>query len=108
MNRRNDQRGVALLTMLLVAALAMTLVMAMIERQSRVQRELAGQMQQDQIAEYNRGAAMFAIAALRADARDGTTVDQPGEGWAQPFPAYPVPGGLIRPALRDAQARFNL
>jgi len=108
MKRRSDQRGVALLTMLLIAALATTLIMTIIERQSRVQRELAGQMQQDQIAEYNRGAAMFAIAALRADARDGTSVDHPGEAWAQPFPPFPVPGGVIQPSLRDAQARFNL
>ncbi len=108
MTRRSDQRGVALLTMLLIAAIATTLIMVIIERQARVQRELAGQMQQDQIAEYNRGAVLFAMAALRADARDGTTVDHPGEAWAQPFPAYPVPGGMIRPALRDAQARFNL
>lgn len=108
MTRRNDQRGVALLTMMLIAALATTLIMLIIERQGRVQRELAGQLQQDQIAEYNRGAALFAMAALRADAREGSKVDHPGEVWAQPFPAYPVPGGLIQPTLRDAQARFNL
>ncbi len=108
MIRRNDQRGVALLTMMLIAALATMLIMLIIERQGRVQRELGGQLQQDQIAEYNRGAALFAMAALRADAREGTVVDHPGEGWAQPFPAYPVPGGLIQPTLRDAQARFNL
>lgn len=102
------QRGVALLTMLLVAALATTLIVALIERQGRLQRELGGQLQQDQIAEYNRGAALFAMAALRADARNGTRVDHPGEAWAQPFPPFPVPGGIILPTLRDAQTRFNL
>lgn len=109
MTRRSErQRGVALLTMMMIAALAAVLVMAIIDRQARVQRELGGQLLQDQIAEYNRGAAMFAMAALRADAQDGLVVDHPKEYWAQPFPPFPVPGGLIQPALSDAQARFNL
>lgn len=102
------QRGVALLTMLLIAALATALVTTIIERQARVQRELAGELQLDQVAQYNQGAALFAMAALREDGRQGMLVDHPGEGWAQPFPPFPVPGGLILPALSDAQARFNL
>lgn len=102
------QRGVALLTMLLIAALATVLVTTIIERQARVQRELAGELQLDQIAQYNHGAALFAMAALREDGRRGMLVDHPGEDWAQPFPPFPVPGGLILPALSDAQARFNL
>lgn len=108
MTRSRRERGVALLTMLLIAALAATLVIALIDRQSRLQRELGAGMQQDQIAEYNRGAAMFAMAALQADAEQNANVDHPGEFWAQPFPPFPVPGGVIRPVLRDAQARFNL
>ena len=106
--RSNRERGVALLTMLLIAALATVLVTTIIERQSRVQRELAGELQLDQVAQYNQGAALFAMAALREDGRQGMLVDHPGEGWAQPFPPFPVPGGLILPALSDAQARFNL
>lgn len=107
-DRRRGQRGVALLTMLLVAALATTLVVALLGQQMRVQRELGGQLQQDQMAEYHRGAGLFALAALREDARGGSTVDHPGEFWAQPFPPFPVPGGVIMPVLRDAQSRFNL
>lgn len=102
------QRGVALLTMLLIAALATTLVLAMIGRQGRLQAEIGAQFQQDQIAEYNRGAEYFAMAALKADSDDGNKNDHPGEYWAQPFPPFPVPGGMIQPTLRDAQARFNL
>ncbi|MEO6699383.1 MAG: type II secretion system minor pseudopilin GspK [Paraperlucidibaca sp.] len=105
---RIKQRGVALLTMLLIAALATVLVTTIIERQARVQRELAGELQLDQVAQYNHGAALFAMAALREDGRQGMLVDHPGEDWAQPFPPFPVPGGLILPALSDAQARFNL
>lgn len=105
---RQSQRGVALLLMLMIAALAAGLVLAMIKRQAVVQRELGAQLQQDQIAEYNRGAGLFAMAALKADAEDGLVVDHPGEFWALPFPPFPVPGGVIRPVLRDAQARFNL
>lgn len=106
--RRHRERGVALLTMLLIAALAAALVLVIIARQGRLQRELGAQMQQDQIAEYNRGAGLFAMAALQADLDDGNKVDHPGEYWAQPFPPFPVPGGIIQPTLRDAQARFNL
>lgn len=102
------QRGVALLTMLLIAALATVLVTTIIERQARVQRELAGELQLDQVAQYNHGAALFAMAALREDGRKGMLVDHPGEEWALPFPPFPVPGGIILPALSDAQARFNL
>ena len=83
------QRGVALLTMLLIAALATVLVTTIIERQARVQRELAGELQLDQVAQYNHGAALFAMAALREDGRKGMLVDHPGEDWAQPFPPFP-------------------
>lgn len=105
---RRSQRGVALITMMLIAALATTLVLAMIGRQSRLQAEIGAQFQQDQIAEYDRGAEYFAMAALKADSDDGNKTDHPNEYWAQPFPAFPVPGGVISPTLRDAQARFNL
>ena len=105
---RRSQRGVALITMMLIAALATTLVLAMIGRQSRLQAEIGAQFQQDQIAEYDRGAEYFAMAALKADSDDGNKTDHPNEYWAQPFPAFPVPGGVIAPTVRDAQARFNL
>lgn len=110
---RRDQRGIALLTMLLIAALASMLVVTLIDKQGRLQRELSAGMQQDQIIEYDRGAAMFAMAALQADAMfsSGTgsaNVDSPTDFWAQPFPPYPVPGGIVSFTLRDAQARFNL
>ena len=103
-----SQQGVAIITMLLIAALATTLVMAMIGRQSRLQAEIGAQFQQDQIAEYDRGSEYFAMAALKADSDDNNRSDHPNEYWAQPFPAFPVPGGTIAPTLRDAQARFNL
>jgi general secretion pathway protein K len=48
------------------------------------------------------------MAALKADSDDGNKTDHPNEYWAQPFPAFPVPGGVIAPTVRDAQARFNL
>jgi len=105
---RSSQRGVALITMMLIAALATTLVLAMLGRQSRLQAEIGAQFQQDQIAEYDRGAEYFAMAALKADSDDGNKTDHPNEYWAQPFPAFPVPGGVIAPTVRDAQARFNL
>ena len=105
---KHSQQGLALLSMLLIAALATTLVVAMIERQSRLLREFAGQLQQDQIVEYARGASALAMAALQADADDNNKSDHPNEPWAQPFPPFPVPGGLILPVLRDAQSRFNL
>jgi general secretion pathway protein K len=108
MQARSSQRGVALITMMLIAALATTLVLAMIGRQSRLQAEIGAQFQQDQIAEYDRGAEYFAMAALKADSDDGNKTDHPNEYWAQPFPAFPVPGGVIAPTVRDAQARFNL
>lgn len=105
---KHSQQGLALLSMLLIAALATTLVVAMIERQSRLLREFAGQLQQDQIVEYARGASALAMAALQADADDNNKSDHPNEPWAQAFPPFPVPGGLILPVLRDAQSRFNL
>jgi general secretion pathway protein K len=108
MQARSSQRGMALITMMLIAALATTLVLAMIGRQSRLQAEIGAQFQQDQIAEYDRGAEYFAMAALKADSDDGNKTDHPNEYWAQPFPAFPVPGGVIAPTVRDAQARFNL
>lgn len=107
-SRIPSQRGVALLMMLMLTAIAAGLLVLMVERQSALLNQLAGELQYDQIQQYNHGAVMFAQAALKEDGRTSAVVDHPGEQWAQPFPPYPVPGGIILPTLRDAQSRFNL
>lgn len=107
-DKRQSQQGAALITMLLIAALAAALIVTLTQRQTRVLRELASQLEQDQLVEYARGATQFAMAALQADLDAGNAIDHPLEPWAQPFPPFPVPGGLVQPSVRDAQARFNL
>lgn len=106
--KSHRHRGVALLMMLMMSAIAAGLLVLMVERQSAMQYTLASELQYDQIQQYNQGAILFAQAALREDGRTASVVDQPGERWAQPFPPYPVPGGVILPTLRDAQSRFNI
>lgn len=106
------QAGVALLTVLLVVAIATVLAVAMLRSQQLALRYAGGLFNQDQAWLYTQGAEDFVQALLRQDSRDdarrGNALDHPGELWAQPIPAYPVDGGLIRAQISDLQGRFNI
>lgn len=111
-SRPRRDGGVALLTVLVVVAIATVLCVGMIRSQQQALQHAAGLFQQDQAWLYTQGAEEFVRELLaedqKSDKRKNRAVDHPGEAWARPFPPYPVEGGMVRARVEDLQARFNL
>lgn len=109
---RPRSRGVALLTVLVVVAIATVLSVGMMRSQQQALQHAAGLFQQDQAWLYTQGAEAFVAELLaedlKSDRRKDRQVDHPGETWAKPFPPYPVEGGMVRASLADLQGRLNL
>lgn len=115
------QRGVAVVTALLVVMLATTVVAGLFVRESVTVRSVENRLALSQTRWVERAALDWAKVILRADARGGV-VDHLGEPWAVPVAETQLDetvtggakiGGKSRPAMLagqifDAQARFNL
>ena len=104
------QRGVALITAIVLVAIATVLAVHIGTRAALDLRRTAGLMALDQGWHVALGAEAWAAEVLRDDLEDsGTTpTDHLGEAWAQPLPPLPVDGGEVRGALEDMQGRFNI
>ena len=104
------QRGVALITAIVLVAIATVLAVHIGTRAALDLRRTAGLMALDQGWHVALGAEAWAAEVLRDDLEDsGTTpTDHLGEAWAQPLPPLPVDGGEVRGALEDMQGRFNV
>lgn len=105
-------RGVALLTVLVIVAIATVLCTGMLRSQRQSLQHAGGLFHQDQAWLYTQGAEDFVrdllAEDLKSDKRRNKQVDHPGENWAQPFPPFPVEGGMVRARVEDLQGRFNL
>lgn len=101
------ERGVALITALLVVALATTAAVAMIDRQQLDIRRTGNGLQFDQAYLYVNGMEQWAERVLRRDARDND-YDHTGEEWATQLPPIPVDGGQLAGYVEERQGRFNL
>lgn len=99
--------GVALITALLVVALATTAAVSMASRQQLDIRRMANTLETDQVALYSRGVEGWARQILRRD-RENNEIDHPGEDWATILPPMPVENGELAGSLEDMQGRFNL
>ena len=100
--------GVALITVLLVVALAAAVCAALVTRQQLAIRSAANQLHARQAWQYARGGEQLAIAVLDEDRRVGASTDHRGEAWAQRLPVYPVDGGQVQVTIDDLSGRFNL
>jgi general secretion pathway protein K len=102
------QRGVALITAIVVVAIATILAVRIGTRAAMDLRRTAGLVALDQGWHVALGAEAWAIEVLKDDYEDSQDIDHLGEAWAQPLPPLPVDGGEVRGALEDMQGRFNL
>ncbi len=102
------QRGVALITAIVVVAIATVLAVRIGTRAAMDLRRTAGLVALDQGWHVALGAEAWAIEVLKDDYKDSPEIDHLGEAWAQPLPPLPVDGGEVRGALEDMQGRFNL
>jgi general secretion pathway protein K len=105
---RRRQRGVALITAVLIVALATILAVNVAFRSVLDQRRSATLFGLDQAFEIALGAEALAAEVLRRDAQE-TQTDHLGETWAKPV-VLPVDDGIgmVEGRLEDLQGRFNL
>jgi general secretion pathway protein K len=102
-----QQRGVALITALLVVAIAVVAAVAMASRQQLDIRRTGSLLHGEQAWAYALGAENWAKAVLRRDAKE-SQIDTLAEDWATRPPVSFVEGGSIVGRLVDLQGRFNL
>lgn len=103
------QRGVAVLTAMLVVAVGTMLAANMMWEATLDQRRTASALAADQGLMYAQGAEAWAADILRQDLVDSPDSDHLGEDWALELPPLPVDGGgVIAGRLEDLQGRFNL
>ncbi len=101
------QRGVALITALLIVSLAVVAAVHAFS-QHYIQLRLVETALHENFAHgYLRGAEEWAVVILHKD-RTKSDVDHEGEDWAQELPSIPVDGGFVSGRVRDLQGRFNL
>ncbi|MEZ5593960.1 MAG: type II secretion system minor pseudopilin GspK [Gammaproteobacteria bacterium] len=101
------QNGVALLTVLLVLALASVTAVQLAELQQFSVRRSELLLHRQQAKHYLLGAERWAQSILRRD-RDNNDTDHEDEDWARTPPVLPVTGGYVSGRLNDLQGRFNL
>ncbi|PTQ88284.1 type II secretion system minor pseudopilin GspK [Agitococcus lubricus] len=106
------QRGVALLTVLLVVAMATILAVAMVKSQQSFLRRSSSVFSQDQAYLYTLGAESFAKSIIQEDKDNDQNKTNPqdalNENWAKRVPPFPVEGGYVLAQIDDLQAKFNL
>jgi general secretion pathway protein K len=105
--RPGRQRGVALITAVLMVALATMLAVDVGFRGFLDQRRSSTLFALDQGYQIALGAEAWAADFLRKDMQDSKT-DHLGETWARPLPPLPIDGGTVEGRLEDLQGRFNL
>lgn len=103
----SKQKGVALLTILIMVVLATILAMTILKSQQASLDETKMMLRQNQSLMYAQSAEYFFAELLIQDAKDNQ-VDHLSENWAQPFPLFPVEDGFVSGQIYDQQAKFNL
>jgi general secretion pathway protein K len=105
---RTRQRGIALITAVLIVALATILAVEVGFKGYLDQRRSATTFALDQGFEVALGAEAWAADILRKDKIESPKTDDFTELWATPIPPIPVDGGEVEGQLEDMQGRFNL
>jgi general secretion pathway protein K len=104
---RPRERGVALITAVLMVALATMLAVDVGFRGFLDQRRSATLFALDQGYEVALGAEAWAADFLKRDQQE-TKTDHLGEVWARPLPPLPIDGGTVEGRLEDLQGLFNI
>jgi general secretion pathway protein K len=105
--KTKTQRGVALVMVLLIVAMATTIAAFMAQQQGFWQREMENGRDRAQARRIAEAGIDWARAVL-ADDKSLNDVDSGKEMWAMKLPAIPVEGGEVQGTLFDQQGLFNL
>jgi len=105
-----NQRGIALITAVLITALIAIIAVAMISEQQLDIRRTGNILDRAQAWQFALGMETIALLALRKDAENNKT-DHRMEDWNKPV-QFPAPDGaegdMISGRIEDLQGRFNL
>jgi len=105
---RGTQRGVAVLTAMLVVAIGTIIAVNLMWQATLDLRRTESALAADQGLMFMQGAEAWAADILRQDQVDSPSSDNLSEPWATQLPPLPVDGGTIIGKLEDLQGRFNL
>jgi general secretion pathway protein K len=108
MKEVSSQRGVALITAIIVVAIGTMIAVNLLWRGTLDLRRTDAALAADQGLMYLQGAEAWAGDILRQDLVDSPDSDNLGEPWAIELPPLPVDGGTIVGRLEDLQGRFNI
>ena len=103
----NSQRGVALLTILLLVVSITVVAGAMLASQKIAIRRSGLLFDQNQLLQDINAGQQLAVTLIRADSKLNDT-DSMQDIWAQPIPPYTLGGHSIGIELRDEGSRFNI
>ena len=101
------QRGVAIITALLIVAIATTISISISTRLQLDVRRTGNVIAGDQAYLYTLAAESWSKRILIQDRKD-SEIDHLGEDWAIELPPLPVEGGYIQGKLTDLQSCFNI
>lgn len=104
---RHNCQGVALITAMLIVALASIAAVAVTARQQFDIRRSANLMNGEQSYQYALGVESWAVQLLTRDRKQGAT-DTLKEDWAKQLPPLSVEGGQVAGHIEDLQGRYNL
>jgi len=107
MPARRAQGGIALVTAVMIVAIAAAIAVQIAFAHQVWFRQMENVADRDATDWLRRGALHWASLALLEDAAQNST-DHLGESWAMGLPTLPVEGGTIKVSIEDAQSRFNL
>lgn len=102
-----NQKGAALLSVLLITALITIISVAMISRQQIDIRRTANVIEGEQSYSLAKGGESWAARLLMRDRQNGSR-DHLAEEWARGLPPVPVAGGMVTGVILDLQGRFNV
>lgn len=105
MHYNADQKGVALLTAVLITAIASVIAISMVSQQQRDIRRSGNLLDSDRAYMFALGAESWAMHILDKDERDKDSLQ---DDWAETLPKIYVEGGQIQGFIEDMQGRFNI
>lgn len=105
--RIGRNRGVALITAMLISALAAMVATDLAWDNALDVRRTMVMLHRDQAMQIALGAESWVGIILLQDL-DDTNTDHLGEIWAQELPGLPIEGGEVFGQLTDLQGRFNI
>lgn len=107
MSKFVDDRGVALITAMLITALAGLVAANLAWDNALDVRRTTVLLNQEQAVQVALGAESWVIGILHQDLQDSET-DHLGEIWAIELPGLPIDGGDVTGNIQDLQGRFNV